>query len=251
VTRSEREPGRDMKNKRGGQNIPADGRRETHFRGTPAVRDVVIGLSDGLTVPFALAAGVSAAVSNAHLVVAVGLAEIAAGSISMGLGGYLVASTESEHYRAEVGRETKETELAPELEAQEVAQILESYGLPPEEVAPLVRSIRADRSRWIGFMMRFEIGLDEPNPSRIWRSALTIALSYVAGGLIPLIPYMIASTVRTALLFSALVTVLALFGFGYGKNRIIGLSPLRGAIQTVLIGGVAAGAAFLIARLVT
>jgi vacuolar iron transporter family protein len=228
---------------------PAGG-REIHFRGTPVVRDLVIGLSDGLTVPFALAAGISAAVSNAHLVVAVGLAEIAAGSISMGLGGYLVASTESQHYRAEVGREKSETELVPEREAQEVAQILEDYGLPPEEVAPLVRSIRADQKRWIGFMMRFEIGLEEPNPSRIWRSALTIALSYVVGGLIPLIPYMIATKVKTALLFSAIVTVIALFGFGYGKNKMIGLSPLRGGIQTILIGGVAAGAAFLIARLV-
>ena len=228
---------------------PAGG-REIHFRGTPVVRDLVIGLSDGLTVPFALAAGISAAVSNAHLVVAVGLAEIAAGSISMGLGGYLVASTESQHYRAEVGREKSETELVPEREAQEVAQILEDYGLPPEEVAPLVRSIRADQKRWIGFMMRFEIGLEEPNPSRIWRSALTIALSYVVGGLIPLIPYMIATKVKTALLFSAIVTVIALFGFGYGKNKMIGLGPLRGGIQTILIGGVAAGAAFLIARLV-
>ena len=233
------------------QPAPPNGEQEKHFRGTPAVRDVVIGLSDGLTVPFALAAGVSAAVTNAHLVVAVGLAEIAAGAISMGLGGYLVASTEREHYRAEVGRETRETELVPEREAQEVAQILESYGLPPEEVAPLVRSIRADRSRWIGFMMRFEIGLDEPDPSRIWRSAVTIASSYVIGGIIPLIPYMIASSVKTALLFSALVTVLALFGFGYAKNKIIGLRSLRGGIQTVLIGGVAAGVAYLIARLVT
>jgi len=223
---------------------------EVHFRGTPVVRDIVIGLSDGLTVPFALAAGISGAVSNAHLVVAVGLAEIAAGSISMGLGGYLVASTESEHYRAELGREMRETEVVPEREAQEVAQIFEGYGLRPEEAAPVVRAIRADRKRWIGFMMRFEIGLEEPDPSRIWRSALTIALSYVAGGLIPLLPYMIASKVRTALLFSVLVTVLALFAFGYIKNKIIGLRPLRGGIQTILIGGVAAGAAFLIARLV-
>ena len=239
-----------MTNKTAKTLIPPDGVREIHFRGTPVIRDVVIGLSDGLTVPFALAAGISAAVSNAHLVVAVGLAEIVAGSISMGLGGYLVASTESEHYRAEVERETRETELVPEREAQEVAQILESYGLAPEEAAPLVQSIRADSKRWIGFMMRFEIGLDEPNPSRIWRSALTIALSYVAGGLIPLIPYMIASKVSTALLFSVIVTAIALFGFGYGKNKIVGLSPLRGGIQTILIGGVAAGAAFLIARLV-
>lgn len=230
--------------------LSPDGAPEIHFRGTPAIRDVIIGLSDGLTVPFALAAGISATVSNAHLVVAVGLAEIAAGSISMGLGGYLVATTEREHYRAEVGREMRETELVPEREAQEVAQILESYGLAPEESAPLVRSIRADQKRWIGFMMRFEIGLDEPNPSRIWRSALTIAMSYVIGGLIPLIPYMIASKVSTALLISGIVTVLALFGFGYIKNKVIGLRPLRGGIQTILIGGVAAGAAFLIARLV-
>ena len=226
------------------------GEHEPHFRGTTAVRDVVIGLSDGLTVPFALAAGISGAVSNAHLIVAAGLAEIAAGSISMGLGGYLAARTESEHYYAELARERKETDAVPELEAQEVTDILENYGLEPHEAAPIVQSIRADRNRWIGFMMRFELGLEEPDRSRIWRSALTIAFSYMVGGLIPLAPYLIAGKVRTALLFSALVTLLALFVFGFVKNRITGLSPLRGGIQTIVIGGVAAGAAFLIARFV-
>ncbi len=201
---------------------------EQHFRGTAAVRDVVIGLSDGLTVPFALAAG----------------------SISMGLGGYLAARTESEHYAAELAREVKETEEVPDRETEEVAQVFDDYGLDRQQALPLVNAIRSDRSRWVGFMMRFELGLEKPDPSRIWRSALTIAFSYVAGGLIPLLPYMIAASVRTALLFSVLVTLLSLFIFGYAKNRVTGLRPWRGALQTIVIGGVAAGTAFAIARLV-
>jgi vacuolar iron transporter family protein len=223
---------------------------EPHFGGTATVRDVVIGLSDGLTVPFALAAGISGAIANAHLIVAAGLAEIAAGSISMGLGGYLAARQESEYYKAEFARELRETQEMPDREAAEVAQVLGEYGLAREQAVPLVDAIRADRSRWVGFMMRFELGLEKPDPSRIWRSALTIAFSYVVGGLIPLLPYLIAGRVRTALLYSVLVTLLSLFIFGYVKNRITGLKPWRGAIQTIVIGGVAAGVAFVIARVV-
>jgi VIT1/CCC1 family predicted Fe2+/Mn2+ transporter len=224
---------------------------ERHFRSAAAVRDVVIGLSDGLTVPFALAAGLSGALSSTRLVVTAGIAEIVAGSISMGLGGYLAARTERDHYLAELHREERETETVPEREAEEVAQVLKGYGLDAREAAPVVRAIRADRPRWVGFMMRFELGLEEPDPSRMWKSALTIAVSYALGGLIPLLPYMLAKKVQTGLWFSVAVTLAALFVFGYAKNRVTGLRPWRGGLQTILTGGLAAGAAFGIARLVS
>lgn len=224
---------------------------EHHFRSAAAVRDVVIGLSDGLTVPFALAAGLSGALSSTRLVVTAGIAEIVAGSISMGLGGYLAARTERDHYLAELSREERETEEVPEQEASEVAQVLETYGLAPRESAPVVRALRVDKQRWVGFMMRFELGLEKPDPARMWKSALTIALSYALGGLIPLLPYMLTKKVHTGLLLSIAVTLAALFVFGYAKSRITGLRPLRGGLQTILIGGIAAGAAFGIARLVS
>ena len=224
---------------------------ERHFRSAAAVRDVVIGLSDGLTVPFALAAGLSGALSSTRLVVTAGIAEIVAGSISMGLGGYLAARTERDHYLAELHREERETETVPEREAEEVAQVLKGYGLDAREAAPVVRAIRADRPRWVGFMMRFELGLEEPDPSRMWKSALTIAVSHALGGLIPLLPYMLAKKVQTGLWFSVAVTLAALFVFGYAKNRVTGLRPWRGGLQTILTGGLAAGAAFGIARLVS
>jgi vacuolar iron transporter family protein len=232
-------------------NPPPSEHVERHFRSAAAVRDVVIGLSDGLTVPFALAAGLSGALSSTRLVVTAGIAEIVAGSISMGLGGYLAARTERDHYLAELAREEHETEAVPEKEAEEVAQVLEGYGLEAQEAAPVVRALRADKGRWVGFMMRFELGLEKPDPARMWKSALTIAVSYALGGLIPLLPYMLAKKVQTGLLFSIAVTLAALFIFGYGKSRITGLRPLRGGLQTILIGGLAAGAAFGIARLVS
>ena len=227
------------------------GHAERHFRSAAAVRDVVIGLSDGLTVPFALAAGLSGALSSTRLVVTAGIAEIVAGSISMGLGGYLAARSERDHYQAELAREGREVDQVPEQEAEEASLVLTGYGLEPQEAAPVVKALRMDKSRWVGFMMRFELGLEEPDPSRMWKSALTIALSYAFGGLIPLIPYMLATKVQTGLLVSIAVTLLALFVFGYVKGRITGLRPLRGGVQTILIGGLAAGAAFGIARLVS
>jgi VIT1/CCC1 family predicted Fe2+/Mn2+ transporter len=224
---------------------------ERHSRSAAVVRDVVIGLSDGLTVPFALAAGLSGALSSTRLVVTAGIAEIVAGSIAMGLGGYLAARTERDHFLAELSREQQETETVPDQEAEEVTLVLEGYGLERQDAAPVVRAIRADKQRWVGFMMRFELGLEEPDPSRMWKSALTIALSYALGGLIPLLPYMLTTNVQTALWISVGITLAALFVFGYAKSRITGLQPLRGGIQTVLIGGLAAGAAFGIARLVS
>jgi VIT1/CCC1 family predicted Fe2+/Mn2+ transporter len=223
---------------------------EKHFTSTEVVRDIVIGMSDGLTVPFALAAGLSGAVASTHIVITAGMAEIAAGSIAMGLGGYLAAKTDMEHYASEQARELRETEQVPEREEAEVAQVFRDYGLAEEQVAPVVAALRADRSRWVDFMMRFELGLEAPNPARARSSALTIAAAYIAGGLVPLAPYFSIHKVSTALLVSVGLTLLALFLFGYVKARFTGMNPLRGAAQTVLTGGLAAGAAFAIARLI-
>jgi VIT1/CCC1 family predicted Fe2+/Mn2+ transporter len=207
-------------------------------------------MADGLTVPFALAAGLSGTIAASNIVVIAGLAEIAAGSIAMGLGGYLAARTDLEHYISELKREWRETKELPEEEAREVAEMFAKFEMSRAEIEPVVTAIRADRKRWVDFMMRFELGLERPDPKRARRSAATIAGSYIAGGLIPLLPYMLVSEVRTALLFSVSVTLVALFGFGYVKGRFTGLPPIRGAIQTTLIGGLAAGAAFGIARLI-
>jgi vacuolar iron transporter family protein len=228
--------------------VPQTPHTETHFTGGELVRDMVIGMSDGLTVPFALAAGLSGAVSSSHVVVVAGLAEIAAGSIAMGLGGFLAARSDAEHYQQELLREKKETETIPDAEAKEVAEILQSYGLTREESQPIVEALRRKPKAWVDFMMRFELGLEEPDPGRALRSALTIALAYIAGGLVPLAPYILASSVPTAFLLSVVVTLIALFIFGFVKARYTGAPTLRGALQTLIIGALAAGAAYLIAR---
>jgi VIT1/CCC1 family predicted Fe2+/Mn2+ transporter len=230
--------------------MPATPHVEKHFTAAAMVRDVVIGMSDGLTVPFALAAGLSGAVGSTAVVVTAGFAEMAAGAISMGLGGYLAGRTDVEHFEAERAREIEETQRLPDVERDEVATVFRSYGLPPTEVDSVVAAISADRDRWVDFMMRFELGLEEPERERARTSALTIALSYVAGGLIPLSPYLVAPDIHSALLASVGVTMAALFVFGYVKGGLTGLRPLRGAVQTVLIGGAAAAAAFAIARLI-
>ena len=207
-------------------------------------------MADGLTVPFALAAGLSGTVAASSIVVVAGLAEIAAGSIAMGLGGYLAARTDLEHYIHELKREWRETKELPEQEAREVAELFEQFEMSPVQIEPVVDAIRSDRKRWVDFMMRFELGLERPDPKRARRSAGTIAGSYIAGGLIPLLPYMLAGDIATALKLSVGVTLVALFVFGYVKGRFTGLPPMRGAMQTTLIGGLAAGAAFGIARLI-
>jgi VIT1/CCC1 family predicted Fe2+/Mn2+ transporter len=221
---------------------------EKHFTASDAVRDIVIGMSDGLTVPFALALGLSGAVDATSIIITAGLAEIAAGSLAMGLGGYLAAKTDAEHYASELAREERETVEVPEVEAEEVAQIFREQGLPEDTVAAVVRAIRSDRKRWVHFMMKFELGLEPPDPNRARRSALTIALSYVAGGLVPLAPYFFIGAVHTALATSVLFTLLALLVFGYIKGRFTTPRPLRSAVQTVAVGGLAATAAFLIAK---
>ena len=214
------------------------------------MRDIVIGMSDGLTVPFALAAGISGAGAATNIVVTAGLAEIAAGSIAMGLGGYLAARTDVEHYETERQREIDETEQVPEKEKEEVAEIFRDYGLSETELKPVVNALSVNRKNWVDFMMRFELGLEQPDPKRAGQSALTIALSYIAGGLIPLSPYMLLPNLKTALWVSVGVTLLALFLFGFFKGRFTGISPLRSGAQTVWVGGLAAAVAFGLARLI-
>jgi len=235
--------------------MPSAPHIEKHFTATESVRDVVIGMSDGLTVPFALAAGISGAlVSSPHastLVVTAGLAEIAAGSIAMGLGGYLAAKTDREHYASEREREIRETVELPDVEIEEVAKVFRDYGLSEAQMAPVVQAITGDQARWVDFMMRFELGLEEPQPSRARVSALTIAVSYVVGGLIPLAPYMLLSDLQTGLWFSVGVTLLALAIFGAVKGKFTGIDPWKGGMQTVVTGGLAASAAFLIAKLIS
>jgi VIT1/CCC1 family predicted Fe2+/Mn2+ transporter len=223
---------------------------ERHFTAGEMVRDIVIGMSDGLTVPFALAAGLSGAVDSTAIIVTAGLAEVAAGSIAMGLGGYLAARSDAEHYASERTREQREIVELPEAEAAEVADILQTYGLTAEESGQIVEGLRKRPAAWVDFMMRFELGLDEPDPRRALTSALTIAGAYIVGGLIPLAPYILLANARSALLFSVVATLSALLVFGYIKGRFTGTQPLRSAIQTALIGGLAAAAAFAIARFI-
>lgn len=224
---------------------------ERHFTGSESVRDVVIGMSDGLTVPFALAAGLSGAVASSHIVVVAGLAEIAAGSIAMGLGGFLAARSDAEHYEQELARERAEVETIPEAEVSEVYEIFQTYGLSKEESYPVVAALRQKPEAWVKFMMRFELGLEAPVRGRALRSALTIAVAYAIGGFVPLFPYMLLARMKSAFLLSITLTLLALFSFGYAKGRFTGSAPLRGAFQTLIIGAVAAGAAFFIAKLIS
>ena len=227
---------------------PARPHTETHFTGSEFVRDIVIGMSDGLTVPIALAAGLSGAVESSGIILTAGLAEVAAGAIAMGLGGYMAGRTDIEHFASERAREERETIEVPHRETAEVHDILRSYGLTEEDASRVATSIRADKKRWVDFMMRFELGLEEPDPKRASRSALTIALAYIAGGLIPLAPYFFFGSVRTALLVSVLVTLVALLVFGAIKGMFTTGKPVRSAIQTVIVGGLAASAAFMIAK---
>jgi len=228
--------------------VPTIPHVEKHFTSSDAVRDVVIGMSDGLTVPFALAAGLTGAIAQSRLIVTAGFAEIAAGSIAMGLGGYLAARGDAEHYAHEVAREEDEIAHIPDAEAKEVADIFRSYGLSEGESSSVVQSLRQRPKDWVAFMMRFELGLEEPQPSRAWKSALTIALAYAVGGIIPLSAYLLLPDARVALRLSVIVTLIALAVFGGVKGKFTGVPVLRSALQTSVIGGLAAVAAFGIAR---
>jgi len=224
---------------------------ERHFTGGEVVRDTVLGMSDGLTVPFALAAGLTGAIDSTAIIVTAGVAEIAAGAIAMGLGGYLAARSQVEHYASERRREQTEVREKPAEEMEEITDIFAQYGIRPDESAPVVAALRRHPQAWIDFMMRFELGLERPEPRRAFTSALTIGGAYVVGGLIPLVPYMIFASAGRALLVSIVVTLTALTVFGYVKGRFTGLAPGRSAVQTLLIGGLAAGAAYLLARLLS
>ncbi len=229
--------------------MPVTPHVEKHFTASESVRDVVIGMSDGLTVPFALAAGLSGAVAASGIVVTAGLAVVAAGSIAMGLGGYLAARGDAEHYASERRREEEEVRAKPGAEREEVSEVFRAYGLSEEEIAPVLRAFAAKPRAWVDFMMRFELGLEEPDPRRALASALTIAGAYVGGGLVPLAPYMLVHRVREALGVSVVVTLVALLVFGWVKGRFTGVPPLRSGLQTVLVGGLAAAAAFALAKL--
>ncbi|MBV9656704.1 MAG: VIT1/CCC1 transporter family protein [Verrucomicrobia bacterium] len=228
--------------------MPTKPHIEKHFTAGDTVRDIVIGMSDGLTVPFALAAGLTGAIAQSRLIVTAGFAEIAAGSIAMGLGGYLAARGDAEHYAHELAREEQEIVTLPEAEAQEVRDIFQSYGLSAEECATVVASLRQRPKDWVSFMMRFELGLEQPDPSRAWKSALTIAGSYIVGGVIPLSAYLLLADAHRALRLSVGVTLVALAVFGGIKGRFTGVPVVRSALQTTIIGGLAAAAAFAIAR---
>ena len=221
---------------------------EKHFTAGDTVRDIVIGMSDGLTVPFALAAGLTGAIASSRIILTAGFAEIAAGSIAMGLGGYLAARGDAEHYASERVREEEEIVTVPDTEAQEVQDIFKNYGLTEVESKSVVDALRHRPKDWVDFMMRFELGLEKPDPTRAWKSAFTIAFSYIVGGMIPLSSYIIFTTAHRALIMSVVVTLIALGVFGAIKGRFTGVPIVRSGLQTALIGGLAAAAAFLIAR---
>jgi vacuolar iron transporter family protein len=225
--------------------------REYHFSSSKVVRDIVIGMADGLTVPFALAAGLSGAVSTNRIIVLAGLAEIAAGSIAMGLGGYLAARGDLEHYESERQREVREVEELPEEEEKEIAVIFEQYGVNRQQSRSVLEALKAKPQAWVDFMMRFELGLEKPESGRAVHSAGTIAASYVIGGLIPLSPYMLVSPAHKALAVSVIITLIALGVFGFIKGKVTSNFPLRSALQTMMIGSIAAAAAFGLARLLS
>jgi VIT1/CCC1 family predicted Fe2+/Mn2+ transporter len=221
---------------------------EAHFQSPEVLRDLVLGMSDGLTVPFALAAGLYSVVTSNAIIVTAGLAEIAAGAIAMGLGGFLAARGEAEHYASERLREQREVRDIPHVEEKEIYEVFQAYGLQPESVHSVVKALSQHPEAWVDFMMRFELGLEKPDPKRALKGAFTIGLAYVAGGIIPLAPYMIFPELKTALYYSIGFTLSALVVFGYIKGKFLGTDPLRSGLQTVVIGGLAALAAFLIAR---
>jgi predicted membrane protein (TIGR00267 family) len=223
---------------------------EEHLQSSDLLRDVVIGMSDGLTVPFALAAGLSGAVDSTSVIVIAGVAEIAAGSIAMGLGGYLAGKTEQDHYNSELKKEYWEIDHKREVEIEEVRKVFAEWGLSTEVQEKATTEIIKDKDRWVDFMMRYELGLEKPNPKRARNSAFNIGVSYILGGLVPLCPYFFISDSIEALQISVIITLACLFVFGYFKSKITGVHPLSGGLKVMMIGAMAAGAAFGIARLI-
>ncbi|MGB8357001.1 MAG: VIT1/CCC1 transporter family protein [Bacteroidales bacterium] len=230
--------------------VSKDVHKEEHLRSSDFITDIVIGMSDGLTVPFALAAGLSGAVQSNSVVITAGIAEIVAGSIAMGLGGYLAGKTEQEHYQSELEREYNEVENVPEKEKEEVKQVFAQYGLNGSAQNTIAAELAKDKNKWVDFMMKYELGLEKPNASRARNSAATIGISYIVGGLIPLTAYFFTHTPYQGLMISALLTIICLFVFGYFKSKVTGQPPVKGALKVTMIGITAAAAAFLIAKAV-
>jgi VIT1/CCC1 family predicted Fe2+/Mn2+ transporter len=224
--------------------------QESHLQSSDLLSDIVIGMSDGLTVPFALAAGLSGAINSTALIIVAGISEIAAGSIAMGLGGYLAGKTEQDHYSSELKREYDEVETKTEIEKEEVREVFRSWGFSKEVTEQAMLEIIKDKSRWVDFMMKHELGLEKPDPKRAQRSAFNIGLSYVAGGLVPLSPYFFIKDSVAALKISVVVTLICLYVFGYFKSKITGVNPFKGGFKVMLIGAAAAAAAFTLARLI-
>ncbi len=224
---------------------------EKHLKSSEFITDIVIGMSDGLTVPFALAAGLSGAVDSNGIIITAGIAEIVAGSIAMGLGGYLAGKTELDHYESELRKEYEEVERIPEKEMEEVKEVFADYGLSKESQDLIALELSKDKDKWVNFMMKFELGLEKPNPNRAKHSALTIGVSYMIGGLIPLMGYIFTSGPQKGLIVSAIITVMCLFIFGYFKSKVTGQPKLTGALKVTFIGIIAAASAFLIAKLIS
>lgn len=222
---------------------------EKHLQSSDFIKDVVIGMADGLTVPFALAAGLSGAIANTNIITTAGIAEIVAGSIAMGLGGYLAGQTEVEHYDAELKREYEEVERVPETEKEEVKEVFAHYGLDEFAQNLVVEALAKDKDKWVHFMMKFELGLEKPDINRARDSALTIGIAYIIGGIIPLSPYFFVTDSTVGLNYSAILTLITLFVFGYFKSKVTGQNAIQGAFKVMLIGALAAGAAFFVAKL--
>ena len=224
--------------------------KEEHLKSSEFITDMVIGMSDGLTVPFALAAGLSGAVHENGIVITAGIAEIVAGCIAMGLVGYLSGKTEQEHYESELKREYFEVDNYHQKEIDEVKEIFADYGIDEAGQTLLANQLSKDKKKWVDFMMKFELGLEEPHPKRARNSALTIGIAYFVGGLLPLSAYFFTETPKEGLVVSAIITTLCLFVFGYFKSKVTGQPPIKGALKVTAIGLVAAAAAFGIAKLV-
>jgi vacuolar iron transporter family protein len=225
--------------------------QEQHASSSQTIQDIVIGMADGLTVPFALSAGLSGALISNHIIVTAGIAEIIAGSIAMGLGGYLSGKTEQNHYANELKREYEEVELFPEKETEEVMEVFAEYGFSESSQKILATEIVKDKDKWVSFMMKFELGLEEPDANRATKSAFTIGTAYIVGGIIPLVPYMFCNDAKTGLIYSAIITLIALFVFGYFKSKVTGQPKIKGAFTVMFIGAVASAVAFFVAKMVS
>lgn len=225
--------------------------QEQHIKSSDFITDMVIGMSDGLTVPFALAAGLSGAVHDNAIVITAGIAEIVAGCIAMGLGGYLAGKTEQEHYENELKREYFEVDNYHQKEIDEVKEIFADYGIDEAGQTLIANQLAKDKKKWVDFMMKFELGLEEPHPKRARNSALTIGAAYFVGGLLPLSAYFFTATPHDGLVVSAGITTLCLFIFGYFKSKVTGQPPIKGALKVTAIGLIAAAAAFGIAKFIS